>query len=396
MKINVGVFFGGRSVEHEVAVISAVQAMNSMDTEKYNILPVYITKQGEMYYNPAMLDINLFKDIPALLKNSIPVTMIKQGESFCLIELKKGLFKKTLSFIDIAFPIVHGTNCEDGAIAGWFELLGIPYVGCDTLSASVGMDKAAFKYILMQHDIPVLPCVTFHAKTFTLEKQVVLNTIKEKLQFPLIVKPVNLGSSVGISKAADEAELIESIREAMHYAEKILVEPAITDLREFNCSVVGDMDACDTSVIEEPIMTGDILSYDDKYKNGDKGGKTGGKSSGMASLKRKIPADIPPQLRQQIETYAKSTFQAIGANGVVRIDFIFDAKNEQVYVNEINTIPGSLSFYLWEPKGVPYKELLTKLIDLGFKRSRTKENLTFSFDTNILSQGGAFGSKGKK
>lgn len=395
MKIQVGVFFGGRSVEHEVAVISAVQAMNSMDTEKYDIIPVYITKNGEMYHLPEMIDINRFKDIPKLISESKPVTLIKNGDKFELIELKKGLFKKPICSVDIAFPIVHGTNCEDGSIVGFFELLGIPYVSCDVCSAAVGMDKAMFKYLLLQKKIPTLDCVTFYAKEWIASKDEIIAEIEEKFGYPLIVKPANLGSSVGISKAHDKDELITSINEAMDYAVKILVEPAITNLREFNCSVVGDIDECDTSVIEEPVMSDEILSYKDKYQSGGKSSKNAD-NQGMASVKRKIPADIPNELREKIENYSKRAFTALGCNGVVRIDYLYDVDNDKVYINEINTIPGSLAFYLWEPKGVKYKDLLSTLIDLGFKRERTKQQLSFSFETNILSQGGSFGSKGKK
>ncbi len=401
MKTNVAVFFGGRSVEHEVAVISAVQAMNYIDTEKYDITPIYISKTGEMYTCECMTNIEEYRDIPALLKKAQNVTMVRQGEKFNLIELKKGLFKKVLCSVDIAFPIVHGTNCEDGSLVGWFELLGIPYVSCDVLSASVGMDKAVCKYILQKAGVPVLDCVEFYSKEYVAQKTKILKEIEEKFSYPVIVKPANLGSSVGISKADDHDELLASIKDAMNYAQKIIVEPAVVNLRELNCSVVGDTDECETSVIEEPIMTGKILSYEDKYKGGEKGAK-GAKSSGtksaggMASLSRQIPANITKKIQADVEKYAKETFKALGCNGVVRIDFLFDEAEKKVYVNEINTIPGSLSFYLWEPKGVKYSALLDRMIELGFKRARTKENLKFSFETNILENKMSFGSKGSK
>lgn len=404
MKTNVAVFFGGRSVEHEVAVISAVQAMNFMDTEKYDITPVYITKNGEMYHSDEMKNIDEFRNIPALLEKSQNVTMVRKGDKFNLIELKKGLFKKVICSVDIAFPVVHGTNCEDGSLVGWFELLGIPYVSCDVLSAAVGMDKAVCKYVLQKAGVPVLDCVEFYAKEYVAEKDSILKEIEDKFGYPVIVKPANLGSSVGISKADDKDELLTSIKDAMNYASKIIVEPAVTELRELNCSVVGDTDECETSVIEEPVMTGKILSYEDKYKGGEKGTKgakgatksAGTGKGGMASLSRKIPADITDKIKNDVESYAKETFKALGCNGVVRIDFLYDTKADKVYVNEINTIPGSLSFYLWEPKGVKYKSLLDRMIDLGFKRARTKENLKFSFDTNILENSMSFGQKGSK
>jgi len=249
--------------------------------------------------------------------------------------------------------------------------------------------------------VPVLDCVEFYAKEYVVSKTKILKEIEEKFSYPVIVKPANLGSSVGISKADDHDELLASIKDAMNYAQKIIVEPAVVNLRELNCSVVGDSDECETSVIEEPVMTGKILSYEDKYKGGEKGAKGGNKNGaksagGMASLSRQIPAKITKKIQSDVEKYAKETFKALGCNGVVRIDFLFDTKENKVYVNEINTIPGSLSFYLWEPKGVKYSELLSKMIELGFKRARNKENLKFSFETNILENKMSFGSKGSK
>ena len=395
MKINVGFFFGGRSVEHEVAVISAVQAMTNVDRQKYDITPVYITKDGEMYYSEYMTDIKEFKDIPALLKKSRAVTLVRSNGRFAVKSIDGGVFKKNISInIDIAFPVVHGTNCEDGSLVGLFELLGIPYVSCDVLSAAVGMDKAVFKYVLEKSNIPVLPGKVFYAKEWVLNKDAIVEKTEKDFSYPVIIKPANLGSSVGISIADDRDGLMRSVDDALIYAEKILIEPAITALRELNCSVVGDKDECETSVIEEPMRgDGGILSFDDKYKDG---GEKGSKSSGMASLKRKIPAEIPESIKHDVEEYSKAAFKAIGACGVVRIDYLYDTDKEKVYVNEINTIPGSLSFYLWEPKGVKYKELIDRLIELGFKRERTKQNLSFSFDANLLAGGSAFGTKGKK
>lgn len=387
MKTNVCVFFGAPSVEHEVAVISAVQAMRSIDRNKYDVTPVYIAKNGEMFTGEILFDIEAYKDIPAMLGRCKQITVRKTDGKFGLVELKGGLFKKAVCEIDIAFPIVHGTNCEDGSIVGWFEMLGVPYVGCDVLSASVGMDKAMFKDVLRAHDIPVLPCVSFRAKQWVASRDELIEKIEKNSGYPVIVKPANLGSSVGIKKARDRDQLIESVDYAMDFATKILVEPAVTSLRELNCSVLGDADECEASVVEEPVMADEILSYNDKYVSGNKG---------MASLKRKIPADITPEQQAQVESFAKATFQALGCCGVSRIDFLLDTESGNIYVNEINTIPGSLSFYLWEPKGVPYKELLTQMIELGFKRARTKSNLTFTYETNILSSGGAFGAKGCK
>ncbi len=397
MKINVAVFFGCQSVEHEVSIISAVQAMHSMDREKYDVYPVYVTKDGEMVTGEELFDIENFKDIPKLLEKTTSVTLRRQDGKVVMSFAKKGVFAKAKeAIIDVAFPIVHGTNCEDGTMQGYFEFLGLPYVGCDIVSSAVGMDKAVFKDVLKRFGLPVLDCVTFYAREYAIDKEKMADEIIKKIGLPAIVKPVNLGSSVGIKKANDKNGLIDAIDLAVSFADKVLVEKAVTSLREINCSVLGDSDECIASVCEEPFMTDEILSYEDKYTSGGK--KTGG-SKGMASLSRKVPADLDENRTEEIRTLACKIFKALGCCGVVRIDFMIDTATDTVYANEINTIPGSLSFYLWEPAGVPYKELLDRMISLAFRRQRKKEDLTFTIDTNILAGvklGGTKGSKGSK
>ena len=392
MKTRIGVFFGGMSVEHEIAVISAVQAMAALDRGKYDVIPVYITKKGQLFTGEKLPDIEAFKNIPALLSACRQVTVVKEGKDAVLLDVKGGIGRRRpVAVMDLAFPIVHGTNCEDGSIAGFFELLGIPYVGCDVLSAALGMDKAVCKQVLAAAGIPVLPCVSFTAREWVEDRDALRARIGEEIGYPAIVKPANLGSSVGIVKVKTEEELFSGVEESLAYADKVLVERAVTSLREINCSVVGDADECEASVCEEPVMSDEILSYADKYLSG------GGKSKGMSSLKRRIPAEIPPETEARITDYARRAFKALSCNGVVRIDFMLDGDNDnQVLVNEVNTIPGSLSFYLWEPKGVPYSALLDRLVELAFKRKRSRENLSFDFDTNILASGGALGAKGVK
>ena len=393
MKTTVAVFYGFRSVEHEVSIISAVQAMRAMDTEKYNIVPVYVTKEGEMYTGEKLFSIEEYRNLPELFKKSQKIDIARKDGKVVLKHIAQGLFKKgTEVVIDVAFPIVHGTNCEDGTVQGYFELLNIPYVGCDILSSAVGMDKAVFKDVLKNAGLPVLPCVCFRAREYMADKTKVCEKIKEKIGFPLIIKPVNLGSSVGISKVSEENELDEAIMLALSFADKVLVEHAVTAIREINCSVLGNADECEASVCEEPFMNDEILSYEDKYMGNS---KNGGQSKGMASLGRKIPAEIDEGKTKEIQSLACDIFKAIGANGVVRIDFIIDTETDKVYANEINTIPGSLAFYLWEATGVKYTELLDRLIDLAFKRQRSRENISYTIDTNILS-GVSFGTKGAK
>ncbi len=394
MKTTVAVIFGGRSVEHEIAIISAVQAMGNINKEKYNVIPVYISKKGVFYTDERFFSIEIFKTPEIIEKTSAKIVFVPDNNKVNIEFLGGGLFKKKPITVDVAFPIVHGTNCEDGTLQGYLEALGLPYVGCDVMSSALGMDKVLFKNVLNDNKIPVLPGVYFSSREWALQKSQTIEKIENKLQYPLIVKPSNLGSSIGISKVADQSELITAVDLACTFAGNILIEHAIENLREINCSVLGDRSDCKPSTLEEPVMHDKILSFDDKYRaNASKSG-----SKGMASLSRKLPADLSPEKTAEIQKIAVDTFKCIGASGVVRIDFLMDYDdNDKVYVNEINTIPGSLSFYLWEATDLKYPELIDKLISLAFKRQRDRENLMFTIDTNILNESsfGAKGSKGK-
>lgn len=393
MKTNVAVFYGCRSVEHEVSIISAVQAMRAINRDKYDVTPVYVTKDGEMVTGDALFTIEEYRNLPELMKKCRKVFFVRENGNVLMKSESKGIFSKQKSVqIDVAFPVVHGTNCEDGTIQGLFEYLNLPYVGCDILSSAVGMDKAVFKDVLKNAGLPVLDCICFRAREYMANKEEICEKIKAKIGFPLIIKPVNLGSSVGITKVKEENMLDEAIMLALSFADKVLVEHAVTAIREINCSVLGDPDSCEASVCEEPFMNDDILSYEDKYMGNS---KNGGQSKGMASLGRKIPADISEEKSAEIRCLACKIFKAIGASGVVRIDFIIDTETDTVYANEINTIPGSLAFYLWEATGVKYPELCDRMIELAFRRQRNRDNITYTIDTNILS-GVSFGSKGSK
>ncbi len=394
MKTNIAVFFGCRSVEHEVSIISAVQAMNSVDRNEFDLTPVYVTKNGEMYTGENLFRIENFRDIPSLLSKAEPVTIIKNGDNVVVRHLNRKLFKNKEDIkIDLAFPIVHGTNCEDGTLAGFFEFLGLPYISCDIVSAAVGMDKKVFKDVLKANGLPVLDCVVLRAKDYALKKNEKIKEIEEKFSFPLIVKPVNLGSSVGITKADNITELTAALNLAFSFSERVLIEKAVENLREINCSVLGDSDECSASVCEEPIMTDKILSYEDKYLGGNK--NQSGASKGMASLGRKIPADISKEKSDEIRELSVKIFKALGASGVCRIDYLMNNETGEVFANEINTIPGSLAFYLWEATGVSYTDMIKKLVEIAFKRERIRQNLTYTIDTNILS-GVSFGTKGSK
>lgn len=393
MKTNVAVFFGAASVEHEISVISAVQAMHAFDREKYELVPVYMTKDRRMFTGEALFDMDSYQDIDAMLAGCRPVLLSSRDGVGVLYDLDGGLRRrKEVARFDVAFPIVHGTNGEDGSIQGLFEMLGVPYAGCDVISSALGMDKIRFKHILAAEGLPHLPCVAVTARQWAEDPAAVRERISGEIGFPLIVKPANLGSSVGISKVNTEDELDEALSLASSFAETLLCERAIGKLREINCSVLGDREGARASVCEEPVMEDEILSYTDKYMSGasSKGSK------GMSSLKRRLPADIPAEKAEEIRSLSLRVFEALGCAGVARIDYLLDGEDDdRVYINEINTIPGSLAFYLWEATGVPYKELLDQLVGLALRRARRRGNLMFTYDTNILSMGG-FGAKGCK
>ena len=409
MKIKVGVLFGGKTVEHEISIISAIQAMGYLDRNKYDVIPIYITKNNEFYVGEEVGKIESYTDIASLIKNSQRVIMVRDDNKVNLIKYPQKMFSKgVVDYIDIAFPVVHGTNVEDGTLQGFLKMFNIPYVGCDVLSSAVGMDKYVMKTVLKDNGIPVLDCKCYTAKQYDENEEAIIEEIEKAIGYPLIVKPVNLGSSIGISKAENRTELYDSLDTAFRYATKVLVETAVQNLKEINCSVLGDYEDAEASECEEPVSSDKILTFTEKYigdgsAKGAKGAKGGVKSSGskgMATLKRKIPADITAEQRDTIRELAVKAFKCLGCGGVSRIDFMMDTATGNIWLNEINTIPGSLSFYLWEPVGVKYSELLDRMISLALKREREGENITYTFDSNVLQGvklgGGAKGAKGTK
>ncbi len=410
MKIKVGVLFGGKTVEHEISIISAIQAMGYLDRNKYEVIPIYITKNNEFYVGEEVGKIESYTDINSLIKNSQRVIMVRDDNKVNLIKYPQKMFSKgVVDYIDIAFPIVHGTNVEDGTLQGFLKMFNIPYVGCDVLSSAVGMDKYVMKTVLKDNGIPVLDCKCYTAKQYDENEEAIIEEIEKAIGYPLIVKPVNLGSSIGISKAENRTELYDSLDTAFRYATKVLVETAVQNLKEINCSVLGDYEEAEASECEEPVSSDKILTFAEKYigdgsakgAKGTKGGvKSSGGSKGMATLKRKIPADITDAQRDEIRSLAVKAFKCLGCGGVSRIDFMMDTATGNIWLNEINTIPGSLSFYLWEPIGVKYSELLDRMISLALKRERESENITYTFDSNVLQGvklgGGTKGAKGTK
>lgn len=405
--IKIGVFFGSQSVEHEVSVITALQAIQHLKKlEEYEIVPVFIDKKGDWYTGQDLMAIENFKNIPKLLEGCTKVNMVRQGREVVLIPNPVKKFGPALiDRVDIAFPIIHGTFGEDGTIQGIFEMTDLPYVGCDVLAASMTMDKTVCKHVLMANDIPVIDGVWFTTDDWLREADKLTKRVAEKLKFPVIVKPANMGSSVGVSVAHDVEEFNDAVHFCREFTNRILVERMVQDLMEINISVLGDCEGVEVSACERPLSSSEFLSFEDKYTSGSGGSKGskgskgsggGSKASGMASLSRVLPADISDPMREEIESIAKRAFLAVDASGVTRLDFIIDKADNSVYLNELNTIPGSLAFYLWEEKGKPYVQLLEELIELAYRKARRKDRLQFSNETNILADAKIGGSKGSK
>lgn len=383
MKTTIGVFFGGRSTEHEISVISASQAMHAINAAKYDVVPIYISKQGKWYTGEALLDIKNYRNTADLLGKVEEVYMEPTFGDYNLYKKKRGLFGSgVVKHLDVAIPVLHGSNGEDGTFEGLLETIGIPYAGCNTLSSANGMDKITMKMILKSCGIPVVDYVWFTDKEWFAQRNELIDRIEKEIGYPVIVKPANLGSSVGIGRACNREELIEKIDGAEVYTTRIIVEDMVEDLQEINCSVLGDCDENQASVLEEPIKSGEILSYEDKYVGGSKGAK------GMQAAQKRIPADLPKAETERIQFLARETFRVLSCHGVSRVDMIIDRKTRDIYVNEINTIPGSLSFYLWEATGISFEQLMDRLVELAIKRKREQGMKTVSYDHNIFNLSG--------
>ena len=392
MKTNIAVFFGGRSTEHEISVISANQAMAAMDSDKYNVIPVYITKDGRWFTGEALTDVKNYRNTAELLKQCTQVYMRPIYGDYNLYKAERKMFgSDVFAKLDAAIPVLHGSNGEDGIFEGVLETIGIPYAGCGTLASANGMDKITMKMILASDGIPVVDYVWFTDKQWFAHRDELIAKIESKLGYPVIVKPANLGSSVGIGRADNREELLSKVDDARRYSARIIVEDLVENLQKINCAVLGDCDEYRTSVLEEPIKSGEILSYTDKYMGGTKDNR------GMHASKKRIPADLPKEETERIQFLAGETFRVLSCHGVSRVDVMVDAKTRDIYVNEINTIPGSLSFYLWEAAGLKFDKLMDELVRLAFKRKRDQGSQTVSYDSNIFALGGGVkGAKGTK
>lgn len=399
MKLNTAVFFGGESVEHEVSIISAHQAIAALDADRYNVIPVYVAKNRKLYVGEALNDIANFRNLNTLIDSCTQVTIVLEDNKVVIKPVKASLFsRKDLGTIDVAIPVMHGTNGEDGTIQGFFEMLKLPYAGCDLYGAAVGQDKVLQKHILADNDLPITNWFWCYGTDIDEDRQAVLRKV-HKLIYPVILKPARTGSSVGISIAHNDEEYLECFEEARRYDEKIITEKVVKPMIELNCSVLGDGADARASVIEQvgSVSGDELLSYKDKYQGGGKGSKSSSsKSAGMASTARIVPAPISKEQTEYIQSLALKTFRVLGSAGVCRIDFMMDAETKTVYVNEINTIPGSLAFYLWKEEGMSFTQLMDALVQQALDRERRRSRMTFSYDTNLLSTYSANSAKGSK
>ena len=386
MKLTVAVFFGGESCEHEISCITGNQALKAIDVDKYEIIPVYVAKNNDLYSGDALFELKNYYNLDTLCNGLDKVCLYKDNNK-TYIKPIKGMLAKAKT-IDVAFLAMHGTGGEDGTLQGMLEMLDIPYTSSNVLGSAIGQDKVIMKQVLESEKIPMVPW-------FYLFSNDIDENIKEyekkatKIGYPLIVKPANLGSSIGIEIIHNKKELLSKLKEAANYDDKLVVEKMVTKLKEVNISVMGNIFEAKLSAIEEVMKNDELLSFKDKYESS--GGKKGGAkklpsgSKGMASTSRKVPAQLKAVQEKKVRETALKAFKSLNANGVVRIDYIIDEADGSVYLNEINSIPGSLAFYLWKEVGVDFKTECNLLIDNALKMYREEKKKIRSFDTNILS-----------
>lgn len=393
-KIQLGVFFGSRTCEHDVSIITAVQLMRAADKEKYDVIPVYISKQGEWFTGEALLDIATYTNFDPSKKGIIQVNpdMTSGSGALTYVEHGKGLFAKDKEVIaarlDCVIPVFHGMHGEDGTVQGMLELCNIPYASAGVGASAMGMDKVYMKQYFRGAGFPVLPSTWFLRHAWEKDRSYVINSIENELGYPVFVKPASLGSSIGVSRANDRVQLEEALELAFDFDRKVLVEKGLNKPLELNCSVLGYNGEAQASEIEMPVTGGDLLTYMDKYG--------ASASKGMASLKRVLPAPIEPELKEKIQKLSVDIFNNMDCKGVVRIDYMFDAESNGLYITEINTIPGSMAFYLWEASGLPYARLIDKLVSYAMEAKKDKDDSNYAYASNILNDVSLGGKAGPK
>jgi D-alanine-D-alanine ligase len=386
-RLTVGVIFGGRSVEHDVSIVSAHQAMAVL-AEDHAVVPIYITREGRWYTGEALNDLEVYRDqrwAEAGAEAFIPPSAGYGG----LFVPAEGRFGRSRTIpLDVVLPSIHGTFGEDGTLQGLLELADIPYAGSNVTGSAAGMDKITMKAVFTAAGLPVVRDIVVDTERLLADENAVIDEIERSIGYPAFVKPSRLGSSVGIGKAVDRAALAEALDVARHYDNRLLVEVAMEGCSEINCSVLGGAGTEPrVSVCEQPVAWEEFLTFSDKYLRGAKGagGESEKSGGGMAGQERRIPAPISDELTKQVQHNALSAFKAVDAAGVARIDSFVKEDTGETWVMEINTVPGSFAFYLWEATGVSFRQLLNEVIDIGLAAHRAKSDLMFTFESSMLS-----------
>lgn len=394
-KLRVAVMFGGVSPEHEVSIITAVQAMASMPQE-YDVIPLYVSKSGEILTGDHLKSIISYRDMPLLEKMAQVVALPSSPRNLSLVPTSQSLFKKSSKPFDLIFPCFHGGVGEGGWIQGLAEFYGVPLVGTGLIGAALGMDKVAMKAAFDGADIKQAPYIWFYRSDWYAKQATFVKEITDHLKFPIFVKPSRGGSSIGTTCAKNRVELIRAIDLAAAMDTRVVVEAGITGAREINLSIMGNAGhELETSVCEEVFHEGsEFLEFKDKYLPRGKAGLNSGKVEGMAATDRQIPAKISDSLAKKIQTIGKLIFNLFDCAGLVRLDFL--VKGQDIYCLELNTIPGSLSFYLWEKSGYGYPQLLDHLIQLALAKHHETQSLVKSFASQILSHAASGGKLGSK
>lgn len=390
---RVGVIFGGVTCEHEVSIVTGLQLIENIDKKKYEVVPIYVHSDGEWYYGDKLLNPVIYQEFDSY-KASLDKGYIAPNKQGIVVPARTFLGKESFIKLDVVIPAMHGMNGEDGSLQGLLELANIPYTSSGILGASIGMDKILMKKVFEANLIPVLPYTYFLRDEWEGNHEAVIAQIEAVLRYPMFVKPSNLGSSIGISKAKDRDSLIQAINIATQYDERIIVENGVEDITEVNCSGLGRGNDVSVSVCEQPVSWKEFLTFDEKYLRGGKNGgaakgtalKTGGakSSSGMENMSRKVPANISDEQTSKVKEYTLKAFKVLNSKGVVRIDFIIDNSDGSVYVNEINTIPGSFAFYLWDYEGLSYTKLIDKLIEIAEKENEEKNKNNYTYSSDII------------
>lgn len=377
--MNIGVFFGGKSTEHDVSIITGQLIIDGLKKLGHKIIPVYITKKGEWMIDDALSKLGAFtdpaKDLSAEKRYSQHYLDIEASRGKMVFR-KKGLTGKNIE-LDLAFPAFHGSYGEDGTMQGLFEMFDIPYVGCGVTASAIAMDKALTKQLCIANGIPTVPFHVFTKAEWSADKKATVEKVG-KLRWPLFVKPVHLGSSIGITKIDKKEELEEQIEVALFYDDKVLVEEAVSNLKDLTCCVIGNTELT-ASEVQESVFSAELFNFEEKYLK-DGGAQLGNSQSGIT-----IPANISQSLTESIKETSKKVYAALGCVGIARVDFLLDSKTGDFWANEVNPLPGTLYHHLWKESGLEFSELLNKLILFAKDIHKNKQSLTHSFSSKLLS-----------